>query len=56
MRNPFKYCNKCGKYITNMNQNEIDELNEQGAFVCSDCINGEMLELNRGKIKNGYNS
>lgn len=45
MRNPFKYCNKCGKYITNMNQNEIDELNEQGAFVCSDCINEEMLDF-----------
>ena len=44
MKNPYQFCNKCSRYVDeyDMNDNEIDELNEEGAFVCSDCINEEM--------------
>lgn len=42
MINPYQYCNKCSRYVDDMNDNELDELKEYGAFVCSDCINEEM--------------
>ena len=41
MKNLNQYCNKCQKYIKYMNDIEIEELNEWGSFVCSDCINEE---------------
>lgn len=40
------YCNKCNKEFKSMkelNDNEIEELKENGSFVCSTCINKEML-------------
>jgi hypothetical protein len=36
------YCNKCNKYIPNLNELESKELKKEGSFVCSDCINKEM--------------
>lgn len=53
MKNPNNYCNKCNKYIINMNEAELGELKNEGSFVCSDCINDEMdlEEFNRSKMK-----
>ena len=44
IKNPFHYCNKCNKYIKDLNECEKEELNKEVAFVCSDCINKEMNE------------
>ena len=35
------YCNKCFKQIDyyNLNDLEKEELNKEGCFVCSECIN-----------------
>lgn len=38
----FKTCNKCNKEIKDLNDLEQEELNNEGCFVCSDCINEEM--------------
>lgn len=40
----FSYCNKCDKKMTHkeMNDSEIRELEKEGSFVCSECINKEM--------------
>lgn len=47
MKNPAQFCNKCSRYVEDMNDNEYDELMEEGSFVCSDCINEEM-EMENG--------
>jgi len=39
-----KYCNKCNKLVKELNELETDELEKEGSFVCSDCINKEMDE------------
>lgn len=39
-----KYCDKCNQYIEHLNELEQEELDNNGAFVCSNCINEEMLE------------
>lgn len=44
------YCNKCGKEIKELNDLEAEEEEEQGAFVCSSCINDEMEDK-----ENSYN-
>jgi hypothetical protein len=40
------FCNKCNKriYAYELNELELEEINsnENGSFVCSDCINEEM--------------
>jgi len=42
------YCNKCNKYIKELNGLEKEEaLNNNGSFVCSDCIQKEMLNENQ---------
>lgn len=38
------YCNKCNRRIIDMNVLEKEELLENKAFVCSDCIQEEMYE------------
>lgn len=48
------YCNECSKEteFKNLNDLEQDELVEQNSFVCSDCINKEMLCACGNNIKN----
>ena len=36
------FCNKCGDYVPELNELELEELEKEGSFVCSDCINKEM--------------
>ena len=36
------HCNKCNKFIADLNDNEQAELIKEGSFVCSSCINKEM--------------
>lgn len=38
------YCNKCDKCILSedMNECELEELQNEGSFVCTDCIQEEM--------------
>jgi len=40
----MNYCNKCNREVKLMNELELDELEENGSFVCSNCINEEMQE------------
>jgi len=40
--NTKNYCNKCDKYIAELNELEQEELNENGSFVCTNCIQEEM--------------
>lgn len=39
-------CAKCNKFLTYemLNDLEAEELKQKGEFVCSDCINEEMVE------------
>jgi len=46
IKSPLQYCGKCNKYIKELNGNEQEELNEHGAFICTDCIQEEMEEEN----------
>lgn len=41
------FCNKCDREIfeIDMNDIELDELQREGSFVCSNCINEEMDNL-----------
>jgi len=45
MKNPKHYCNKCNKYINELNDLEEEELLHENSFVCSTCINDEMENL-----------
>ncbi len=39
-----EYCNKCNRYVKDLNLLEQQELIAEHSFVCSDCINKEMLK------------
>ena len=48
------YCNKCNRVFETLNEQEQKEFNENnGAFVCSECINREMNEDNKIKCSCG---
>lgn len=38
------FCNKCNKEIKVLNELEQEELYKENSFVCSNCINEEMLK------------
>jgi len=44
MKDKF-FCNKCEREIKYLNDLEFEELEKEGSFVCSTCINKEMEEL-----------
>jgi ribosomal protein L34E len=36
------YCNNCERLVEEINELEQEELNKEGSFLCSNCINKEM--------------
>jgi len=38
----MNYCNECGKEVEVLNELEAEELDSEGNFVCSECINKRM--------------
>ena len=44
LKSPLYYCNKCERKIKNLNKVEQEELKGEGSFICSDCINKEMVK------------
>jgi superfamily II helicase len=51
-------CTKCKRFLTYemLNDIESEELKQKGEFVCSDCINEEMLNEMKGGKKQNDNS
>ena len=44
-------CDKCNKFIEDLNTNEKEEFDLIGGFVCSTCINEEMEEIIKEEVE-----